>query len=83
MFIDSTFDSYREKATQVDDVWNFQTFLNHDSYHEFIEKFYFTKKQKNKKNKRKSRKIIVYKKFDKNTKIDTYIYISVYYIYFR
>ena len=47
MFIDSTFDSYREKATQVDDVWNFQTFLNHDSYHDFIEKFYFTKKQKN------------------------------------
>lgn len=36
----------------------------------FIEKFHFTEKQEKKENKRKSRKIIVYKKFDKNTKID-------------
>lgn len=36
----------------------------------FIEKFHFTEKQKKKENKRKSRKIIVYKKFDKNTKLD-------------
>lgn len=38
----------------------------------FIEKFHFSEKQKKKEkeNKRKSRKIIVYKKFDKNTKLD-------------
>ena len=40
------------------------------SLKDFIEKFHFTGKQKKKENKSKSRKIIVYKKFDKNTKID-------------